>query len=875
MQTRGRADQGSRPGRSLDPLAARPSSQESQVPSSPDLRGPLGGVEGRSRNRGATESLAGPGGVSHQARRDFDEHLNREWRQRHSKPGGDQEPVNEHDDSAPSAGSARDRPSQAAARQSGESQPADPRGRDDHAHPIAEEPRRDHSSSVTTGPTRSDGSRLADHGGGGTSSSRVRSRSRHQRHELSAFHSDLPEVVSCEDPNSISEDFEVGCLPNDLVDYRGGVNSGDVCRGCFAWTNEDSSLESDMPASNFFSMAADECLEIQMTVAPRDVHRQRRNGVFEWVLNQKPKKNAEVSFKKLTEEQQQEMKQAMTSEINSFLEKEAIDICLRHGVEPQKLLTMRWVLTYKPVVDDQGQQVGTKPKARLIIRGFEDPNLLTLRRDSPTLALSNRNSLLALSAIYKWPVFAGDIKTAFLNGDELPQCEQLFGDPPPEARQILNMKDHEILRIKKVIYGLLHAPRAWMDKLASVLASHGWQRSRLEQCVWRLFDQDGNLCGLLGCHVDDILCSGSGSWFEERIQLLRNSFPFGSWQKAQEESITFCGCEVSQDGEYNIFVTQERYALGLSEIPVSVQRKKDPSQEATGNECKQLRAALGGLSWRATQSCPWLAASVSVLQGCQKSPRVEHLLQVNKLIREQRHRSEVALKFSSAIEKPILITYTDASWACRQDESSQGGQLTLLADMGILQGKRSEYSLLSWQSRKLSRVARSSTSAEVQMASNATDTHEFSKQVLLEWFNPQKLDYREMEMHMQKVPSVLIMDSKNLYDAMSRIETSGLQLEEKRVAIEILSIRERTSQTGILVKWCDSDQQLADGLSKPFHYDQLIDLLSLGVVSVVFDPLFVSAKRKRQMQRQERLEKTQFASSEDSRNQCQKEKGSV
>jgi hypothetical protein len=45
---------------------------------------------------------------------------------------------------------------------------------------------------------------------------------------------------------------------------------------------------------------------------------------------------------------------------------------------------------------------------------------------------------------------------------------------------------------------------------------------------------------------------------------------------------------------------------------------------------------------------------------------------------------------------------------------------------------------------------------------------------------------------------------------MSRIETSGLQLEERRVAIEILSIRERTRQAGIVVKWCDSDQKLAE-----------------------------------------------------------------
>ena len=92
---------------------------------------------------------------------------------------------------------------------------------------------------------------------------------------------------------------------------------------------------------------------------------------------------------------------------------------------------------------------------------------------------------------------------------------------------------------------------------------------------------------------------------------------------------------------------------------------------------------------------------------------------------------------------------------------------------------------------------------------------------------------------------------------MSRIETSGLQLEERRVAIEILSIRERTRQAVIVVKWCDPDQKLADGLSKPFHCDQLVDLLRLGLISIVFEPLFVSAKKKKLMQRQEPKEKAQ------------------
>jgi hypothetical protein len=63
-------------------------------------------------------------------------------------------------------------------------------------------------------------------------------------------------------------------------------------RGCFDWMRSSGSgRQSEVPASlAFFCCAADEISEIQMAVAPRDVHCQTRNGIAEWVLNQKPKK---------------------------------------------------------------------------------------------------------------------------------------------------------------------------------------------------------------------------------------------------------------------------------------------------------------------------------------------------------------------------------------------------------------------------------------------------------------------------------------------------------------------------------------------------------------------------------------------------------
>ena len=387
--------------------------------------------------------------------------------------------------------------------------------------------------------------------------------------------------------------------------------------------------------------------------------------------------------------------------------------------------------------------------------------------------------------------------------------------------------------------------------------------------VW-LIESDGTLCALIGVHVDDVLCCGSGDYFKDRIQALRQCFPFGSWKDLQQEATVFCGCEIKQAGDFSIDLNQERYAEGLSEIPMSRERRDRSQDPVTEPERKALRAALGALSWRATQSAPWLCASVSYLQGCFKEARVDDLCQTNKLIRLQRSYSQTPVRFTANIDRPVLLTYHDASYACRRDGSSQGGLLTMIVDQKIMQGKSSAYSPIAWQSRKLPRVCRSSTAAEIQTGSHSMDAHEFTKQMLVEWYNPETIPLKETEKALRQVPSIVVTDSKNLYDSVTRVETSGLQLEEKRLALEVLSIRERVAAIGTQFRWVDADQQLADGLSKPFQYNALLMVFQKGFVSLMFDDSFVSAKKKRAWHRKQ-YEKGQRSPTPDSAGPHRKE----
>lgn len=605
-------------------------------------------------------------------------------------------------------------------------------------------------------------------------------------------------------------------------------------------------LEDQKGSMSLFTqgVGARDVIEMTLFVSPRDVHCQK--GV--WVLNQKARKAVEVNLRKLSVDDKQEFDKAMQKEIDSFLSNDAVRICEAAGIPKDRILGMRWILTWKPVEDGEGHLVGRKAKARLIIKGFQDPDLLDVDRESSTLSSLGRNAVFTLAAKKKFKLYLGDIKTAYLNGDTTELERNIFAEPPVDVREKLNMKPHETLRVAKAVYGLLHAPKRWFEKLKTVLLSHGWEVHQLDQCVLRLIDpQAGEICGFLGVHVDDVVCAGHGEYFQKHVDKLLSSFPFGSWKCAQDETVKFCGCDVRQSAAFDITVTQERFALGIDEVPLDTLRKGQKRDETTTQEKQQMRRALGALNWRAVQTAPWMLATVSHLQGCVESSTVQDLMDVNKLIRWQRRFATSGLTFRHDIGDAMVVTFTDASWATRKDGSSQGGQITLYMNRGVAVGETSHFSVLCWGSRRLRRVARSSTSAEVQMSGNALDSHEFTKLFMIMMENPSHVDLRSPDVVLSQQESLLISDSKNVYDGLEKIETSGLQMEERRTAIELLGIKERLAQACVKCRWVSGDQELADGLTKPWQGEQLIKALEKTKWCIIFDPEFMSAKRKRQL----------------------------
>ena len=139
---------------------------------------------------------------------------------------------------------------------------------------------------------------------------------------------------------------------------------------------------------------------------------------------------------------------------------------------------MRWVLVWKTTPDEK------KAKARLVVKGFTDPDLIKLRAEAPTLSKAGRHLLLQLGVSNRFRFEVGDVKTAFLQGDKTETERDVYLEPTREIRERLGFTEKQILRLLGSAYGLRTAPRSWYLRVKADLESLGWRMHQMEPCVF-------------------------------------------------------------------------------------------------------------------------------------------------------------------------------------------------------------------------------------------------------------------------------------------------------------------------------------------------------------------------------------------------------
>ncbi|GJW51943.1 retrovirus-related pol polyprotein from transposon TNT 1-94 [Tanacetum coccineum] len=111
-----------------------------------------------------------------------------------------------------------------------------------------------------------------------------------------------------------------------------------------------------------------------------------------------------------------------------------------------------------------------------------------------------------------------DVKSAFLYGQIE---EEVYVCQPPGFED----PDHldKVYKVVKVLYGLHQAPRAWYDTLATYLLSNGFQRGQIDQTLF-IKSQKGHIL-LVQIYVDDIIFGSTKKELcEEFEKLMKDKF---------------------------------------------------------------------------------------------------------------------------------------------------------------------------------------------------------------------------------------------------------------------------------------------------------------------------------------------------------------
>ena len=108
-----------------------------------------------------------------------------------------------------------------------------------------------------------------------------------------------------------------------------------------------------------------------------------------------------------------------------------------------------------------------------------------------------------------------------------------------------------------------------------------------------------------------------------------------------------------------------------------------------------------------------------------------------------------------------------------------------------------------------------------------------------------------IDQEIAKVGVCFIIDAKGVFDAIHRSESAALSMQDKRSAVEGLALREGIGRTKTLLKWCHSEANVADALTKLENraHDLLRKFLQAKVWRIVWDPDFTSSKKLKQQKK--------------------------
>ncbi|GJV99131.1 putative ribonuclease H-like domain-containing protein [Tanacetum coccineum] len=525
----------------------------------------------------------------------------------------------------------------------------------------------------------------------------------------------------------------------------------------------------------------------------RNNHKDQQHCLFACFLSQEEPKKIAKSL------QDDSWVQAMQEELLQFkLQQVWVLVDLPHGM---KVIGTKWVYINKR--DERG--VVVRNKARLVAQGYTQEEGIDYDEVfAPVARIEAIRLFLAFASFMGFIVYQMDVKSAFLYGTI---DEEVYVSQPPGFVD----PDHptKVYKVVKALYGLHQAPRAWYATLSTFLEKHGYKRGTIDKTLFIRRNKKDIM--LVQVYVDDIIFGSTNkSWCDEFEALMQSRFQMSS----MGELTFFLGLQVKQN-KGGIFISQDKYVAEILKkfdlvnvkaaiTPMETKMPLTKDEEAFDVDVHLYRSMIGSLMYL-TASRPDIMYAVCVCSRFQVTPKISHLNAVKRIFKYLKGKPNLGLWYPR--ESPFdLEAFSDSDYGgSNLDRKSTTGGCQFL-------GQR----LISWQCKKQTIVATSTTEAEYVAAANCCG------QVL--WVQNQLLDYgfnfMNTKIHIDNESTICIVKNPVYHS------------KTKHIEIRHHFIRDCYEKKLISVEKIHTDLNVADLMTKPFdgpRFNYLV--VSIGMIN--------------------------------------------
>ena len=490
---------------------------------------------------------------------------------------------------------------------------------------------------------------------------------------------------------------------------------------------------------------------------------------------------------------------AMKSEMSSLYRNDTWELVPRPV--NKNIVGSRWVFKVKPKPDGTVDRY----KARLVAQGFSQVQGLDYSEVfSPVVRYAGFRSLLAFANVNDLEVHQMDVTTAFLHGE---LDHEIYMEQPEGFVDEANPT--YVCKLKKSLYGLKQSARLWNSTLTQHLLSDGYKKSSADECIF--IKTAGKNFVILAVYVDDVIPVSNNTQMmeEEKLKLMKK------FEMVDKGPIHYVlGMVINRDRESRtLTISQPEYLRSVLArfnmdncnpvaTPLEVGRNfRRTAEDEEKADISLYQQAIGCLTYASLISRPDIAVATRTMAQYMSNPSRCHWSGVKRILRYIKGTLEHGLVFSSTDNSSsdnVLVGFSDADWAGDLDtRRSTSGYTFFIGN-----------ALVSWSSRKQATVAKSSTEAEYVALSGATQEAIWLRRLV-------------SDVPSQK-PSATVINDENLPTLINEDNQGAIDLSKnakhhertKHIDIAYHFIRERVATNEVIVKYCNTNDMIADVMTK-------------------------------------------------------------